>query len=255
MEIHGFVSDVRSFYADSNVVVVPTRVSAGTNLKVLESMACQRVVVSTSSGCAGLGLEHGANVWIADDPQSFAEAVEILLGDDVRRSEMAANGRRKVERWHDWRSIGRLQSTVWNEVLTGIKLRPGKFTDIESISEIQTSTHTASHWEPESYFDFDVTIAEKDGKVCGFMVTRDLTGEVEVLNLATSPEFRRQGVARTLLRSVETNAVFLEVRESNEAARKLYENLGFTVVGVRSEYYDDPIENALVMRLSRRVSS
>jgi len=255
VEIHGFVGDVRSFYANSNVVVVPTRVSAGTNLKVLEALACRRAVVSTSSGCAGLGLEHGADVWIADDPPSFADAINVLFGDDVQRSQMAANGRRKVEKSHDWRAIGRLQATMWNEILTGIKLRPAKFTDIQSISEIQASTHTASHWEPESYFDFDVTIAEKDGRVCGFMVTRDLTGEIEVLNLAVASEFRRQGVARTLLKSIETNAVFLEVRESNEPARNLYENLGFTVVGVRSEYYDDPIENALVMRLSRRASS
>ena len=255
VEIHGFVSDVRGFYANSNVVVVPTRVSAGTNLKVLEALACRRAVVSTSSGCNGLGLKHREDVWIADDTQSFAEAIETLLGDDLRRRDLAASGRLKVERSFDWKSIGRLQSTLWNEMLTGIKLRPGRLADVESISQIQESTITASHWEPASYFEFDVTIAEKDGKVCGFMVTRDLLGEVEVLNLATAAEFRRQGVARTLLRSVETNAVFLEVRESNEAARNLYENLGFTVVGVRSEYYDDPTENALVMRLSRRASS
>ena len=52
VELHGFISDVRPFYAASNVVVVPTQVSAGTNLKVLESMACERAVVSTTSGCA-----------------------------------------------------------------------------------------------------------------------------------------------------------------------------------------------------------
>ena len=79
VELHGFISDVRPFYAASNVVVVPTQVSAGTNLKVLESMACERAVVSTTSGCAGLGLEHGRQLLIADDPEAFAAAIELLL--------------------------------------------------------------------------------------------------------------------------------------------------------------------------------
>ena len=68
IEVHGFISDVRPLYAAANVVVVPTQISAGTNLKVLESLACQRAMVSTSSGCAGLGLEHGTNIWIATIP-------------------------------------------------------------------------------------------------------------------------------------------------------------------------------------------
>ena len=53
-----FVADVRPLYVEANLVLVPTLVSAGTNLKVLEAMAMERAVVSTSPGCAGLGLEH-----------------------------------------------------------------------------------------------------------------------------------------------------------------------------------------------------
>ena len=59
-----FVSDVRPLYVESNLVLVPTTVSAGTNVKVLEAMAMERAVVSTSSGCAGLGLLHGHSVWV-----------------------------------------------------------------------------------------------------------------------------------------------------------------------------------------------
>jgi ribosomal-protein-alanine acetyltransferase len=255
LELHGFVSDVRSFYASANLVVVPTQVSAGTNLKVLEALACERSVVSTTSGCAGLGLRHGTDVWIADDPEAFAEAIELLLKTESMRSNLAQNGRALVERVYDWHRIGRLQAALWNEILTGISVRPGRQEDIPEIRRIQLSTSTASHWEPETYFDFRVTVAERDGRVAGFLVMREIAGEIEVLNLATAPEFRRQGVAKTLLASIEGSEVFLEVRESNNPARKLYENLGFTVVGVRSEYYDDPIENAFVMRLSRRASS
>ena len=72
------VADVRPLYVEANLVLVPTMVSAGTNIKVLEAMAMRRAVISTSSGCAGLGLEHGKNIWIADDAQSFAEGVSRL---------------------------------------------------------------------------------------------------------------------------------------------------------------------------------
>jgi ribosomal protein S18 acetylase RimI-like enzyme len=251
LEIHGFVSDVRPFYEAANLVVVPTRVSAGTNLKALESLACQRAVVSTSSGCAGLGLKHGENVWIADDPQRFADGIEYLLDHDSIRAGMAEAGRRFVERRYGWHRIGQLQSRLWRELITGIVVRAGATTDIPVLRRIQLASDTASHWEPETYFDFNVIVAERAGQVCGFLVSRDILGEVEVLNLATAPEARRQGVATALLSAIDGDDIVLEVRESNHTARKLYEKLGFILVGTRPEYYDDPVETALVLRLSQ----
>jgi ribosomal-protein-alanine N-acetyltransferase len=77
------------------------------------------------------------------------------------------------------------------------------------------------------------------------------TDEVEVLNLAVDPAFRRQGIGTRLLLSIASRHVFLEVRESNEGALRLYRKLGFQEVGRREKYYDDPEETAIVMRLSR----
>ena len=82
--------------------------------------------------------------------------------------------------------------------------------------EIQMASHTASQWEPDRYFDFEVAVAEWPGPVCGFLVSRDLAGEIEVLNLATAPECRRQGVATAApQKSIDSEDIFLEVRESN----------------------------------------
>ena len=64
----GFVADVRPLYVEANLVLAPTTVSAGTNVKVLEAMAMRRAVVSTSCGCAGLGLLHGHSVGLAIRP-------------------------------------------------------------------------------------------------------------------------------------------------------------------------------------------
>jgi len=81
--------------------------------------------------------------------------------------------------------------------------------------------------------------------------------EAEVRNVAVHPEHRRQGLARLLLRAAIDRArdagaetVFLEVRESNQAARALYARLGFTETGRRAEYYADPREDAVLMALS-----
>lgn len=247
---HGFIGDVRPFYNEANLVLVPTRVSAGTNLKVLEAMAMERAVLSTPSGCAGLGLEHGRSVWIAGTAEEFASAIELLLGNDSLRRTLALEARRHAEQHYDWSRIGVLQKRMWLGVLGGanIVVRPGSRADLPAIRRIQSASHGSSHWEPASYFAFDVHVAERDGVVAAFMVTRTIgQEETEVLNLAVAPEARRQGLATALLEAIETREVFLEVRESNLPAQQLYAKLGFRVVGRREGYYEDPPEAALVM--------
>jgi glycosyltransferase involved in cell wall biosynthesis len=105
----GFVSDVRPLYVEANLVLVPTTVSAGTNVKVLEAMAMERAVVSTTSGCAGLGLVDGQSVRVADDPETFARAVEELIADPAARTRMAKAAREHAIRNFDWEAIGEKQ--------------------------------------------------------------------------------------------------------------------------------------------------
>jgi glycosyltransferase involved in cell wall biosynthesis len=111
-----FVRDVRPLYVECNLVIVPTTVSAGTNLKVLEAMAMERAVVSTTCGCAGLGLEHGANVWIADDADSFAKAVARLLANPPERARLARAAKSIVVQF-DWKQLGRKQRALYREIL------------------------------------------------------------------------------------------------------------------------------------------
>jgi glycosyltransferase involved in cell wall biosynthesis len=105
----GFVADVRPLYIEANLVIVPTTVSAGTNVKVLEAMAMQRAVVSTPSGCAGLGLIHGFSIWEAETPEAFASGIATLIADPERRSQMALAAYREAQNRFDWRSIGERQ--------------------------------------------------------------------------------------------------------------------------------------------------
>ena len=97
-------------------------------------------------------------------------------------------------------------------------------------------------------------------QVAGYLFARAIREEAEILNLAVLPEFRRQGLGRQLLavglerlNTTGIAMVYLEVRESNLAARALYSLEGFSAVGVRADYYRRPREHALVLR--RRLSS
>ena len=81
-----------------------------------------------------------------------------------------------------------------------------------------------------------------------------VAGEAEILNLAVDPAHRRKGFGRQLVRQILTEwqkrsvqRIFLEVRESNSGAIKLYEGLGFRLVGRRKKYYSGPEEDALVL--------
>jgi glycosyltransferase involved in cell wall biosynthesis len=97
-------------------VLIPTVVSAGTNLKALEAMASQRAIVSTPSGVAGLGLVHGESVWIAETAGEFAAAVLRLLEDAALRQRLAAAARRHAERHYGWEASARRQVELWREI-------------------------------------------------------------------------------------------------------------------------------------------
>jgi ribosomal protein S18 acetylase RimI-like enzyme len=249
-----FVADVRPLYVATNIAVVPTLVSAGTNLKVLEAMAMERAVVSTSSGCAGLGLQHGVNVWIADTPQGFAQAIETLLGDRDLRVRISAAGLAHVERNFDWRIVGERQRALIREFLPArIKIRQAEANDLDQITAIQATAPEASQWQTPDYLTFDCQVATLDGQIAGFVVSRTVGDlEREILNVAVRPDLRRLRIATELLRAEMTRwpgTHFLEVRESNTGARQLYERLGFEVVGSRPGYYENPPEAGIVMRV------
>ena len=87
----------------------------------------------------------------------------------------------------------------------------------------------------------------------GLTVVRKVAeGEWEILNLAVAPSFRRQGIGRQLLGDAlagRQGIFFLEVRESNVAARRLYSQAGFKMVTQRLQYYANPVETGVVMKL------
>lgn len=98
-------------------------------------------------------------------------------------------------------------------------------------------------------------IVAKDGDaVLGYAVLRMIGDECELFNIAVDASLRGMGTGGALLEAVLFYAkmhgavqIWLEVRESNEPAIKLYEKYGFSSVGIRKNYYTDPVENAVLM--------
>ncbi len=121
------------------------------------------------------------------------------------------------------------------------------------ILEIQSAAPEASQWNPRDYLSYECRVAVEGGEVRGFSVARQVAdGEWEVLNLAVAAAFRRRGIGRQLLKNLlegRRGEFFLEVRESNSAAREFYEQAGFRAITKRLQYYANPVETAIVMKL------
>lgn len=164
-------------------------------------------------------------------------------------------------------------------------IRGATLHDIAAILQLERGCETAAHWSEEQYREAIeqadhlperfVVVAEIDdslvrasnakipalspqearrrGTPVGFLVARRAEREWELENIAVAPKFRGQGIGRQLLdgllahaKEAKNAAIFLEVRESNAAARTLYERAGFRQNGRRKLYYSDPAEDAVL---------
>lgn len=100
-------------------------------------------------------------------------------------------------------------------------------------------------------------LVAKDGKnVLGYISFTKILDEIQIVNVATAPTFRKMGVGKSLIsylldfaKENEVNKLFLEVRESNVPAINLYSRFGFIAVGVSKNHYKEPTENAILMNL------
>lgn len=101
-------------------------------------------------------------------------------------------------------------------------------------------------------------VLESDGEIQAYAILSIVAGDGEIQRIAVHPDSRRRGLASKLMEAMRAYAIdhgaegiFLEVRESNEAARNLYKAWGFKVEGIRKGYYKDPKEDAVLMSLHR----
>ncbi|MGE5299404.1 MAG: ribosomal protein S18-alanine N-acetyltransferase [Acidobacteriota bacterium] len=147
------------------------------------------------------------------------------------------------------------------EGLTDIVIGDMETGDLPSVLEIERASF-AMPWSETSFFNelknprSISRAARRDGRVTGYIFASRILDEGHILDLAVHPDFRRQGIASALvthviehLREEGVRFIFLEVRESNVPAIKMYEQFGFEEIGIRKNYYVYPDEDAVIMCL------
>ncbi len=107
--VTGRVEDVRKYVWDSDVSVVPVRIAAGLQNKVLESMAIGRPVVATSTASKGIENLKGDELLVSDDPEQFARYVVDLLENYEKRKKLSIKARKFVEKEYSW-------ETAWEKM-------------------------------------------------------------------------------------------------------------------------------------------
>lgn len=133
---------------------------------------------------------------------------------------------------------------------------------VEQVAAIEKEVFSLP-WSANSFIDAinndnaAYLIAREDDIILGYIGAWCVAGEAEITNVCVAPKYRKQGVAKELLKSFiemarkdNTDIFFLEVRESNAGAIALYEGFGFKNIGLRKNFYERPMENAIVMSLT-----
>ena len=143
-----------------------------------------------------------------------------------------------------------------------LTIAPMQLEDIEKVRELEKKTlsawskdHLKDELQQPTGFQFVVS-NKKTERILAVIFGRIVVDEAEILKLSVAEFARNRGLGFQLLdfsvKYCSTRGVkncFLELRASNEAAQRLYEKRGFVTVGTRKDYYEGPVEDAILMQL------
>jgi ribosomal-protein-alanine N-acetyltransferase len=146
-----------------------------------------------------------------------------------------------------------------------MRIRRAILADVSAILTLEKQAATAAHWTTQQYETallgeaparVVLIVEEQETGLQGFIVGKSLQQEWEIENMVIAARVQRLGLGSRLLgefldlaRGRGAQAVFLEVRESNVAARRLYEKCSFVESRRRKVYYREPDEDAIVYRV------
>ncbi len=139
-----------------------------------------------------------------------------------------------------------------------IEIRNACEGDVDFIASLEKETFSV----PQSRDDFlkmldgekHLLVAVCNGETAGYVSAYTVCRETDIMTVAVAPAYRKNGIGHALINALceklcgESDAIFLEVRRSNGAARRLYSSHGFFEVGVRKNYYKLPTEDAILYK-------
>lgn len=143
-------------------------------------------------------------------------------------------------------------------------IRTATIDDIPELCELEKECFSLP-WSRKNFEDFfalDFTVAfaavertVNGERIVGYAGLYISGNEGDITNIAVNAEYRRKGIGRALIEELKKvpniDTLYLEVRESNLAAKALYEAQGFTADGIRKNFYHNPRENAILMSFGR----
>lgn len=140
-----------------------------------------------------------------------------------------------------------------------LEIREMQTGDLERVAEIEKSIFSMP-WSAKGFADSmeqDCTLfltAVWDGEIAGYCGMFQSFDEADITNVAVAEKSRGRGIAQAMLKELMKKgkergiaAYTLEVRVGNAAARRLYEKLGFETAGIRRNFYEKPVEDAVIM--------
>jgi glycosyltransferase involved in cell wall biosynthesis len=125
VELHGNVPDVRPYLHEAGHLIVPLRVGGGSRLKILEALACETPVVSTTVGAEGLELQPGEHFVQTDDIDGLAAAVIEAIRSPQAMKRQARAGRQRVLERYDWDALAAHLERLWYRCAGAPAARPG----------------------------------------------------------------------------------------------------------------------------------
>ena len=131
--------------------------------------------------------------------------------------------------------------------------------DIPAVHEVEVQSFSIP-WSEKAfeeslgYSHAIFLVAEWNGSIAGYAGMYQVFHEGDIINVAVAEKYRRMGVGKALMQGIISVAaerdiqdLTLEVRESNDAARRLYEKMKYKQIGIRKRFYERPVEDAIVM--------
>ena len=141
-----------------------------------------------------------------------------------------------------------------------MELRYLKEEDIPILAKLESEIFSDC-WSEKSLSDavlnenYKMLGSFKGEELCGYIILIFTADEAELARIATVPKYRKQGIGAKIMEKAcelcekgDIKEFFLEVREQNEAAQRLYKKFGFAVCGKRKGYYNNPTDNAVLMK-------
>lgn len=142
-----------------------------------------------------------------------------------------------------------------------LRIAPMKIEDIAEVRNIESSSFSLP-WSKDDFREIILshtykpfTLKNGSGQILGYIVFYVAADEGHIMNVVTNARYRRKGIAQKLLdfahgqfRKAGVRSAYLELRRSNYSAYRLYKKKGYAYVGMRKSYYEDNMEDAILMR-------